>query len=565
MARPVVGNPFDGQIGTVAPTARPVDTYVRGVVKSSPFEALSNTLSNLEKKAIPSLQREHARRAENEFAQGQELYNKTRVSIGDAVRDGIIAEGESPYIRKGYRVANIKNLSTDYAVQLQREMTKKQLYKSSDPEAVKSYFNEFDASFRENNGFDGFNVREVSEFFTPTQISANNAAMKSWSKQNSAWVTKQAYASVENSIAKVILGLDMNNPNATIEQNAAKTVAARAAIQDAAQQAEIDGLDRSKVSTMIANAVIGTAKLNSDSSYLQILDGVKIGTGSFSDILKFKTKIEDAKYTINNRNYQMDERNHKLQERATEEQTVATYGQGFDILYGDDEGKPRDYEQIDSIVESLQSLGTAKSLKFAKALREAADSAQFEDLNPPVAFEDEIAMAVVDRTTFLSKPNIELEDVSSFLLNQVQEGTLNAAEMGPIIQTWRNGTRASSQELWGDDEAVEDYYAGSWQALVKDAKVSLYGQPIGRDALLIELQTKERFRELYEQIKIQQPSLQKTKIARKVFDQIMLENVGNNENQAGVDVEERNLTKETESNFFDWVSSFWSDDTESNE
>ena len=565
MARPVVGNPFDGQIGTVAPTARPVDTYVRGVVKSSPFEALSNTLSNLEKKAIPALQREQQRRAENEFAQGQELYNKTRVSIGDAVRDGIIAEGESPYIRKGYRVANIKNLSTDYAVQLQREMTKKQLYKSSDPEAVKSYFNEFDASFRENNGFDGFNVREVSEFFTPTQISANNAAMKSWSKQNSAWVTKQAYASVENSIAKVILGLDMNNPNATIEQNAAKTVAARAAIQDAAQQAEIDGLDRSKVSTMIANAVIGTAELNSDSSYLQILDGVKIGTGSFSDILKFKTKIEDAKYTINNRNYQMDERNHKLQERATEEQTVATYGQGFDILYGDTEGKPRDYQQIDSIVEGLQSLGTEKSLKFAKALREAADSAQFEDLNPPVAFEDEIAMAVVDRTTFLSKPNIELEDVSSFLLNQVQEGTLNAAEMGPIIQTWRNGTRASSQELWGDDEAVEDYYAGSWQALVKDAKVSLYGQPIGRDALLIELQTKERFRELYEQIKIQQPSLQKTKIARKVFDQIMLENVGNNENQAGVDVEERNLTKETESNFFDWVSSFWSDDTESNE
>ena len=260
----------------------------------------------------------------------------------------------------------------------------------------------------------------------------------------------------------------------------------------------------------------------------------------------------------------MDERNHKLQERATEEQTVATYGQGFDILYGDTEGKPRDYQQIDSIVEGLQSLGTEKSLKFAKALREAADSAQFEDLNPPVAFEDEIAMAVVDRTTFLSKPNIELEDVSSFLLNQVQEGTLNAAEMGPIIQTWRNGTRASSQELWGDDEAVEDYYAGSWQALVKDAKVSLYGQPIGRDALLIELQTKERFRELYEQIKIQQPSLQKTKIARKVFDQIMLENVGNNENQAGVDVEERNLTKETESNFFDWVSSFWSDDTESN-
>jgi len=561
MARPVVGNPFDGQIGTVAPTARPVDTYVRGVVKSSPFEALSNTLSNLEKKAIPALQREQARRAEAEYAQGQELYNKTRVSIGDAVRDGIIAEGESPYIRKGYRVANIKNLSTDYAVQLQREMTKKQLYKSSDPEAVKSYFNEFDASFRENNGFDGFNVREVSEFFTPTQISANNAAMKSWSKQNSAWVTKQAYASVENSIAKVILGLDMNNPNATIEQNAAKTVAARAAIQDAAQQAEIDGLDRSKVSTMIANAVIGTAELNSDSSYLQILDGVKIGTGSFSDILKFKTKIEDAKYTINNRNYQMDERNHKLQERATEEQTVATYGQGFDILYGDDEGKPRDYEQIDSIVESLQSLGTAKSLKFAKELRAAADVAQFKDFNPIERFDDERAMALVDRTTFLSGENLELQDVNNFLLNQVQEGYLEVDQMAPIIQTWRNGTRASSQELWGDDKAVNDFYDGSWTALVKIEEIGLYGQAIGAQAITIELDTKERFRALYEQFKIEQPLLPKTKIARKVFDQIMLENVAVNKDEGGVDPEARNLTEPT-NGLFKRAKDWWFDSTD---
>ena len=104
MARPVVGNPFDGQIGTVAPTARAVDTYERGVVKSSPFEALSNTLSNLEKKAIPALQREQARRAEAEYAAGVELYNENRVAIGQAVKDGVIAEGESPYLRKGYRI-----------------------------------------------------------------------------------------------------------------------------------------------------------------------------------------------------------------------------------------------------------------------------------------------------------------------------------------------------------------------------------------------------------------------------------------------------------------------------
>ena len=82
MARPVVGNPFENQIPTVSPTASPVETYVRPAVKKSPFEALANTLSNLERKAVPALQAEEKRRAEREFAEGQELYNKTRQSIG---------------------------------------------------------------------------------------------------------------------------------------------------------------------------------------------------------------------------------------------------------------------------------------------------------------------------------------------------------------------------------------------------------------------------------------------------------------------------------------------------
>ena len=90
MARPVVGNPFENQIPTVSPTASPVDTYVRPAVKTSPFEALANTLSNLERKATPALNREFKRQADKEFAEGQELYNKTRKSIGEAVKGGII-------------------------------------------------------------------------------------------------------------------------------------------------------------------------------------------------------------------------------------------------------------------------------------------------------------------------------------------------------------------------------------------------------------------------------------------------------------------------------------------
>ena len=76
MARPIVGNPFDNQIPTVAPTARPVDIYEKGVIKKSPFEALANSLTNLERKATPIFKAEEQRLAEKEFAAGQQLYAK---------------------------------------------------------------------------------------------------------------------------------------------------------------------------------------------------------------------------------------------------------------------------------------------------------------------------------------------------------------------------------------------------------------------------------------------------------------------------------------------------------
>ena len=114
MARRVVGNPFENQLPTVAATARPVDTYVRAVVEKSPLEGLAKLLSNLEKKAVPALQREEERRANAEYAEGVELYNKNRIEMGQAVKDGLIDEGASPYFRKGYRISHLSAMGARY-------------------------------------------------------------------------------------------------------------------------------------------------------------------------------------------------------------------------------------------------------------------------------------------------------------------------------------------------------------------------------------------------------------------------------------------------------------------
>ena len=54
---------------------------------------MADSLSRLERKALPVFQAEEKRRADAEFAEGQELYAKTRKSIGDAVKAGVIEEG----------------------------------------------------------------------------------------------------------------------------------------------------------------------------------------------------------------------------------------------------------------------------------------------------------------------------------------------------------------------------------------------------------------------------------------------------------------------------------------
>ena len=61
MGRSVVGNPFENQIGTVGPTASPVDTYVRPAVQRGEFQALADTLTKIKAKADPILARQEKR------------------------------------------------------------------------------------------------------------------------------------------------------------------------------------------------------------------------------------------------------------------------------------------------------------------------------------------------------------------------------------------------------------------------------------------------------------------------------------------------------------------------
>jgi len=138
MARQIVGNPFENQIPNTSPTARVVDTYVQPA-KNNDFEQLSAMLNRLDPKVKRNEANNQKRADDTAYSEGLELYNKTRVSMGEAVKQGVFKEGENPYIRKGYRTANLNAMGIRYATELYDELNTNKLYTNDNPADIDKY------------------------------------------------------------------------------------------------------------------------------------------------------------------------------------------------------------------------------------------------------------------------------------------------------------------------------------------------------------------------------------------------------------------------------------------
>ena len=79
--------------------------------------------------------------------EGQRLYQENRIAMGDAVRTGLIEEGASPYLRKGYRISQMNTLAARYATELEAKLVTEKLYTNGDPERIESYIADFQKNF----------------------------------------------------------------------------------------------------------------------------------------------------------------------------------------------------------------------------------------------------------------------------------------------------------------------------------------------------------------------------------------------------------------------------------
>lgn len=362
MARPVIGNPFDGQIGTVAPTASPVDTYTRGVVKRSPFEALANTLGNLEKKAVPALQREEARRAENEFQEGQRLYQENRIAIGEAVKQGIIEEGESPYIRKGYRISQMNTMATRYAAELENALAMDNLHTTGNPERINKYIENFQAKFVEKSGMSTFSDAEMSEYFGTNAQKYEEQFRSSWKKKHISWQREQAYAAKQAEVAQVIGTLLQEGMTEQEEESALVNAANWLRIQG--EEANVNGQNNRRTNKAIIDGVVFAATASGDPEILDILMKTKIGTGYVGKSLDAMKSIYAAKSSIARTNEARSSAAAKAHDAAQEE----LRGQISAEVFGNIHSDGYNYDFVADRIQRLVATGDEKNVAEAMTL-----------------------------------------------------------------------------------------------------------------------------------------------------------------------------------------------------
>jgi len=484
MARPVVGNPFEGQLPTVSATASPVDVYVRGTEKRSSLAALAKTLESFSSKATSALAGMEKQAAEREILEGQRLYAENRIAIGDAVKKGIIEEGASPYIRKGYRISQMSTMAMRYADDLERVLEQRKLYQNGDPERIESFIQKFQNEFIEANGLSGFIPSELQEYFGTSAAKSNEVFRGAWRDKHVAWQKEAARKAFENQVAMATMVLMQEG--ATLEERQAALTKLGGYVQTLADGKKVDGVSNEDVINSVLQGVGTIAEYTADDSILELFDNIKFGTNTASSSLKIQGKILD----IQNRVFTLQERRRVQQERevdAANETARATAGQSLFSYFENPTVESR--AAIDQAMADLQATGVEKNVDEAmqiQSLLEAHDKNLEASNKTP---ETEIAL---DYDLSQAKTEAAARSVLTTYADNLRIGS---NEIFTKLNYWRQNYDPANDEAVGLDfvgNTTEAKYAQSFYTLI-------YGDPDSYDFIKIinAQQALDDFKDLY--------------------------------------------------------------------
>ena len=442
MARQVVGNPFDNQIPTVSPTAQIVDTYYRVQPERSPLAGIAESLQRFKAKAQQPLANMENRAIERELAEGENLYNETRLNIGEAVKQGIIAEGESPYIIKGYRMANLNVLAARYADQLNNDLIAKKLYKTNNPASIEEYTASFYDTFASKNGLDQFKETEVAEIFSDSARKANESFRNSWIVKNREWQAAQAYTAFENEIAEYTA--TFFNDTDTVDVRANKTELFGKWLTNKIAEADKDGLNRDKVKNTVIKAMMLTASEQTDLGLVDVLNSVQVGTGILGNTLDARIAMDRARTSIA-ADIAREEKDLADALKAEKDKKIAAQeGAALSAIFGlrADATDATAQQSFNSAIVQLTELGDFDSVRVYTNFRDAMVQQGIEESD----VDDKEYSLALSQITELT----DSKAVVTLLTNAVFDGRIDRSTAGSLISQWERLKKSPSRFVLTD-------------------------------------------------------------------------------------------------------------------
>jgi hypothetical protein len=427
MNRSVIGNPFDNQLPSVDGTAQVVDTYNRVTADTARWDALNQSLQALTGKAQRALSAEEQRAADQEFRQGQELYNQTRLNMGDAVREGIVPEGASPFIRKGYRASLMGTLATRYANELDNALTSQRLYTSGDPRRIETFIADFQTKFMDDNGLSDFNPSEVAQYFGNDANNANERFRGAWQQRHISWQADQAYRAMESNIAAVTAGLF--HAGMTEEERAGAMGELKTWLETQAGGAATNGMDNRRVTATVLQAVGIAAEMTGDSEILDVFLETSFGTAAVASSLDNQAKILAIRSSILSNQAAATRSMEAAHDNAMEELRGSA---GADLFRMTTNPAELDRDAANIILDRLIATGDEKNVDEAIKWRNILDNLETGLEGANKSPETEL---LIDQQLSTARTREEARDILSVA---AENGTITSSDISVKLNNWES-------------------------------------------------------------------------------------------------------------------------------
>lgn len=441
MARPVVGNPFENQVPSISPTARVVETYVQPV-KNKDFEALTQMLNDLDPKVKRNAENNKKRADDLAYKEGTRLYQENRIAMGEAVKEGLIPEGASPYLRKGYRESQMNTLAMRYTGELEAALASENLHHNDDPNVVNKFISDFQSDFVEANGMSKFSDAEMATNFGTSASKAEELFRQSWQNKHIEWQKEENYKQLGNEVYEAVSTMltdDMDEVEYLTNQGLFGVW-----LEQTAAKYSTNGANNAKVLDTIIDAIGVHVEETGDLEVLEVFKQTKFGTDVVANSLYYKKKES----TIVSRSIQLENariaREEKILNQKHEEQRAKSAR--YMIEYLQDPSPENEMILKTAIVAlkvSPEEKNTSLAVAYNNQLLAMQKSEQLGGQNKTAESELNLDAALSKATTY--------EQASSIILRYAGDGKVSADGVNAKLNVWKQQYDPSNDTSLGLD------------------------------------------------------------------------------------------------------------------